>query len=133
MKLTNINTILLYISLILAIAILFSIIFGCFFKKSKIEKFATESKATDLTEKKKGDNKKGGADKKPEDKKEVSKTEDDKTKSKLSHFESSIVDGLSTGKMSSKDLEKFIQNGKFTKDNLENMISYIEQKQQEKK
>jgi hypothetical protein len=35
--------------------------------------------------------------------------------------------------MSSKDLEKFIQNGKFTKDNLENMISYIEQKQQEKK
>jgi uncharacterized membrane protein YraQ (UPF0718 family) len=127
MKLTNINTILLYISLILAIAILFSIIFGCFFKKRKIENFATESKANDVAEKKKGDNKKD------DDKKEASKTDDDKTKSKLSHFESSIVDGLSTGKMSSKDLEKYIQNGKFTKDNLENMISYIEEKQKDKK
>jgi uncharacterized membrane protein YraQ (UPF0718 family) len=129
MKLTNINTILLYISLVLAVAILFSVIFGCFFKKRKIEKFATDSKeaGNDLAAVSKKD------DKKKDDKK-VShnadkKKEDSKTESKLSQFETSIVDGLSSGKMSSKDLEKFIQDGKFTKDNLNNMISYIEDKQ----
>lgn len=125
MKLTNINTILLYISLVLAIAILFSVIFGCFFKKRKIEKFATDSNDADKTldtSKKNNDNKDG----KKESKKEGAGFA---TASKLSNFESSIVDGLSSGKMSSKDLEKFIQDGKFTKENLNNMISFIEEKQ----
>lgn len=127
MKLTNINTILTYISLVLAIAILLSVIFGCYFKKRNVEHFSTKDK-----DKKKDEKIPDITNKVVEPKKIPDDKSSDKD-SKLSKFESNLIDGLSSGKMNNKDIEKHIKNGTFTKQNLENMINHVEKMQNKQK
>ena len=54
------------------------------------------------------------------DKEEFSKKE------VLEGFEGEILSGLTKGTITSSDMDKFINAGTFTKENLENIISYVE-------
>jgi len=130
MKLTNINTILTYVSLILAIAILLSVIFGCYFKKSNIEHFSSLKKSEEEKSKEKKTDEK---DLKNKITNTVAYKKDSETDSGLSKFESGLVEGLSSGKMNSKDIETHIKSGEFTKENLENIITHIEKLQNKEK
>ena len=133
MKLTNINTILTYISLILAIAILLSVIFGCYFKKKNVEHFSSLKKDDEEKMKEEKNKKKNNKD---DLKNKITNTvvkDDDKNESGLSKFESGLVEGLSSGKMNSKDIETHIKSGEFTKENLENIINHIEKIQYKEK
>lgn len=120
MKLTNINTILTYVSLILALTILLSVVFGCYFKKNKLERFANSDKDSAKDPKKDKDPKRDPKDAK-------------KDGSKLSPFESKLIKGLGDGTVDHKEIENFIQQGTFTKENLENMIAHVEQFKNKKK
>ena len=137
MKLTNINTILTYISLILAIAILLSVIFGCYFKKKNVEHFSSLKKDDEEKMKEEKNKKDKNKDNKNDLKNKITNTvvykEDDKNESGLSKFESGLVEGLSSGKMNSKDIETHIKSGEFTKENLENIINHIEKIQSKEK
>ena len=141
MKLSNVNTILLYISLVLSIIILLSVIFGCFFRKNRVEKFSTTSTtpatpatpATSTTSTTPATSTTSTTSTTPKSTSNGSSTAKfDNKLSKLSKFESGIIQGLSSGKMSNADIEKFIQNGQFTKENLNNMISAVEEQQNKK-
>jgi len=44
----------------------------------------------------------------------------------LSSFEKSILNGLSGGSLTTKDLTSLIKNQQFTEQNLENLIGYVE-------
>jgi NurA-like 5'-3' nuclease len=82
------------ISLLLALIILFIILFGC-----KCQTIITKEKFENKTEEKKED---------------------------LSSFEKSILNGLSGGSLTTKDLTSLIKNQQFTEQNLENLIGYVE-------
>ena len=49
-----------------------------------------------------------------------------KEKKTLEGFEGKILEGLNDGSITNKEMEKFIENGTFTKKNLENIIEYID-------
>lgn len=140
MKLSNVNTILLYISLVLSIIILLSVIFGCFFRKNRVEKFTTTTPATTTTSATTTTPATTTTTPKsttpttttPSTSNGGSTAKFDNKLSKLSKFESGIIQGLSSGKMSNADIEKFIQNGQFTKENLNNMINAVEEQQNKK-
>jgi hypothetical protein len=104
------DNILKLLSLALTFAILFIVIYGCQFKKYKyIEGFTNEGEEPEKTEE------------------EPEKTEDKKEKFKsLEGFEGKILEGLNDGSITNKEMEKFIENGTFTKKNLENIIEYID-------
>ena len=87
--------------------ILFIVIYGCQFKKYRyIEKFSNEENEE---EKEKLENKK------PEE-----------LKSSLEGFEVKILNGLNDGSITNNEMEKLIENGTFTRKNLENIIEYID-------
>ena len=99
------DNILMLLSLALTFAILFMVIYGCQFKKyRRIEGFTTEEK---------------------EQEKEEFETET-KVKSTLDGFEGKILNGLNDGSITNKEMEQLIENGTFTKKNLENIIEYID-------
>lgn len=101
------NNILNLLSLALTFAILFIVIYGCQFKKYRyIEKFSNEENEE---EKEKLENKK------PEE-----------LKSSLEGFEVKILNGLNDGSITNNEMEKLIENGTFTRKNLENIIEYID-------
>jgi cell division protein FtsN len=110
MKLTNVNTILIYVSLLLAIAIFCSIVFGCYFKNHKIEKFSDTKDSKNNT------------------KSTIKDSKDKEEKKVLSKFENDILTKLSKGDMDNEEVEKLIKAEKFTKDNLSNIIEHLEQK-----
>ncbi len=106
------DNILFLLSIFLILVILFLVLFGC--KRTVIinrsyEKFSNknneeeEEEITEITEKK--------------PKKEIEK---------LSTFEKSILDGLSSGSLSTDNLTSLIKEEKFTEKNLENLIEYVE-------
>jgi hypothetical protein len=97
---TNLNTLIIIVCLILALAIFVSVAFGCAFRKRR-EGF--ENVKTDKKNTKKSDETNG-----------------------LSKFENKLLTGLSTGSISAEEIEKFIKDGSFTKDNLSNMIQHVE-------
>jgi hypothetical protein len=105
------NNILNLLSLALTFAILFIIIYGCQFKRYRhIEGFKG---TTDEPEK--------------EEEKEKEKDENEKEEFKtLEGFEGKILNGLNDGSITNEEMEKLIENGSFTKKNLENIISYID-------
>ena len=95
------DNILNLLSLALIFAILFIVIYGCQFKKYRyVEKFSNDEKEEEI---KKEENKK------PEE-----------FKSSLEGFEVKILNGLNN------EMEKLIENGTFTRKNLENIIEYID-------
>ena len=126
------HTILNLLSLVMVLSILFIVLFGCQFKKyRRIERF---------TDKNKEDDDKEDDDKTEDDdvkvKKDVVKDVKDSSKDvkevkeetieTLEGFEGQILSGLTEGTITSKDMDKFINAGTFTKENLENIISYVE-------
>ena len=58
--------------------------------------------------------------------KDETKDVKDETIETLEGFEGQILSGLTQGTITSKDMDKFINAGTFTKENLENIISYVE-------
>lgn len=100
------NNILSLLSLVLALAILFIVLFGCQFKKyNSFEGFENEKK---------------------EDNKTITPESLDKKPTTLSAFENKIYEGLLSGKTTAKELEELINREEFTQNNLENMINYVE-------
>jgi len=100
----NYNNILNMFSLVLALIILFIILFGCKCQKGGLfERFEN-------------------AEMKKEEKFDAKDTKKDL----LSNFEKSVLDGLSAGSITSKDLTSLIKNEQFTEKNLDNLITYVE-------
>ena len=99
------DNILKLLSLALTFAILFIVIYGCQFKKYRyIEKFSNdEEKLEKLENQKKAE-----------------------SKSSLEGFEVKILNGLNDGSITNSEMEKLIENGTFTRKNLENIIEYID-------
>jgi hypothetical protein len=130
------DNILNLLSLVLVLAILFIVIYGCQFKKyRRIERFTdkdfkkeelikdyeeNEFEETEEFSKMKKTQKEDKDDEKGDDKEEFSKKE------VLEGFEGEILSGLTKGTITSSDMDKFINAGTFTKENLENIISYVE-------
>jgi hypothetical protein len=103
------NNILNLLSLALTFAILFIVIFGCQFKRyRRIEGFTGTTEEPEKEEKEED----------KEDKEEEFKT--------LEGFEGKILNGLNDGSITNEEMEKLIENGSFTRKNLENIISYID-------
>ena len=123
------DNILNLISLVLVLAILFIVLFGCQFKKyRRIEKFTDKKEKIiedddEETETEK-EVEKPSKDVKKEDKSEDSSS--NKNKEILEGFEGQILEGLTSGSITSQDMDKFINAGTFTRENLENIISYVE-------
>jgi len=92
------NNILNMISLLLAFIILFIILFGCKCEKSN----------------------------RPMIKEKFENNEEKKEEDELSSFEKSILNGLSGGSITTKDLTSLIKNEQFTEKNLDNLIGYVE-------
>jgi hypothetical protein len=90
------NNILNMVSLLLAFIILFIILFGCKCNSPQIIKERFENK------------------------------EEEKKDEDLSKFEKSILEGLSAGSITTKDLTSLIKNEQFTEQNLENLIGHVE-------
>ena len=93
------NNILNMVSLLLAFIILFIILFGCKCNSPLISSSIKE---------------------RFENKEEEKKEED------LSKFEKSILEGLSSGSITTKDLTSLIKNEQFTEKNLDNLIGHVE-------
>jgi len=94
----NYDAVLNIISVVLIFIILFIILFGCRFRNNRYERFTNPEE-----EKEKKDNTPG-----------------------LSDFENQILDKLSNGMLSTDGLTELITSQKFTQENLENMINYVE-------
>ena len=102
------DNILKLLSLALTFAILFIVIYGCQFKKYRyVEGFTNDDTSP------------------PQEEEEPEKKEVKKALS-LEGFEGKILEGLNDGSITNKEMEKFIENGTFTKKNLENIIEYID-------
>ncbi len=112
------DNILFLLSIFLILVILFLVLFGC--RRTRIinanyERFSNindndeKEELTEITETKK--------EKEKEKEKEVEK---------LSTFEKSILDGLSSGSLTTDNLSTLIKEEKFTENNLENLINYVE-------
>lgn len=95
----NYDAILNIVSVVLILIILFIILFGCRFKHNRYERFTNPEEE----EKEKKDNTPG-----------------------LSEFENQILEKLSNGQLSTDGLTELITSEKFTQENLENMINYVE-------
>jgi hypothetical protein len=120
-------------SLVLVLAIFFIILFGCQFKKyRKVERFSNKKdfkKEEPIEEEDEEEIDETKTEKKEKETDEFSNKEDGKkeeTKETLEGFEGQILEGLTTGSITSKDMDKFINAGTFTRENLENIISYVE-------
>jgi flagellar biosynthesis/type III secretory pathway M-ring protein FliF/YscJ len=100
------NNVLNLFSLVLALIILFIILFGCKCHR-RYERFENAEKKEEQVDEKKTENKSGAME-------------------LLSSFEKSILDGLSAGSITSKDLTSLIKNEQFTEKNLDNLITYVE-------
>ena len=123
------HTILNLLSLVLVLSILFIVLFGCQFKKyRRIERFTDKNKEDDIINDDKEDDDENEKIKKEESKDVKDETKDvkDETIETLEGFEGQILSGLTQGTITSKDMDKFINAGTFTKENLENIISYVE-------
>jgi hypothetical protein len=120
-------------SLVLVLAIFFIILFGCQFKKyRKVERFSNKKdfkKEEPIEEEDEEEIDETKTEKKEKETDEFLNKEDGKkeeTKETLEGFEGQILEGLTTGSITSKDMDKFINAGTFTRENLENIISYVE-------
>ena len=110
------DNILKLLSLALTFAILFIVIYGCQFKKYRyIEKFSNDEDDKDEEKLEKLEKLE-----KPENQKKA------ESKSSLEGFEVKILNGLNDGSITNSEMEKLIENGTFTRKNLENIIEYID-------
>ena len=111
------DNILNLISVVLALAILFIIIFGCQFKKHRyIERFTNEEESKETKETK-------------ETQPVPPPSSDEKKKEipELSELEKRIYEGLKSGSIEDSEIQNLIDNNIFKRENLEHMLNYIEQ------
>ena len=128
------DNILNLISLVLVLAIFFMVLFGCQFRKyRKIERFSNnkESKKVNKEEDDEEENEETNEESnKPTQKKQIEKKPEEFNNSDklavLEGFEGQILNGLKDGSLTTNDKEKLIDKGTFTRENLENIISYVE-------
>jgi hypothetical protein len=126
-------------SLVLVLAIFFIVLFGCQFKKyRKLERFSNkkEFKKEEPIQEEEEDEPSNYEDEKKEETKETKGPKETKepkeskepkeTTDILEGFEGQILEGLTSGTITSKDMDTFISAGTFTRENLENIISYVE-------
>lgn len=109
------DNILFLLSIFLILVILFLVLFGC--RRTRIINSNYE-RFTNISETKDDD-----------ELKEITETKQkkgDKEIEKLSTFEKSILDGLSSGSLTTENLTSLIKDEKFTENNLENLINYVE-------
>jgi hypothetical protein len=108
------------ISVVLALSILFIIIFGCQFRKQRhIERFTNEEKEKSSNEKKEETTVPPSSSPPPPPPKSDNNDE-------LPPFEKEIFDGLKSGTLTEEQMQKLIDDGKFSRRNLETMIDYID-------
>lgn len=117
------NNILNLFSLTLVLVILFIVMYGCQFRtyKKRIEKF-TDRNDDD------NDNKDDNENKDDNDKKDDNENKDKRKKNvkKLDENEVYLLEQFINEKFNENDINDLILNGKFTNENLENMIEYID-------
>jgi hypothetical protein len=114
------DNILNLISVVLALAILFIIIFGCQFKKHRyIERFTNggEEEGSEETEETTSVPPPPAS---PTDEKKEGPQE-------LSELENRIYEGLKSGSIEDSEIQNLIDNNIFKRENLEHMLNYIEQ------
>jgi hypothetical protein len=123
-------------SLVLVLAIFFIVLFGCQFKKyRKVERFSNKKdfkKEEPIEEEEEEEINEPKTEKPLKKEKEMDEPlnkdneKKEETKETLEGFEGQILEGLTTGSITSKDMDTFINAGTFTRENLENIISYVE-------
>jgi hypothetical protein len=106
------DNILFLLSIFLILVILFLVLFGC--RRTRIIN-ANYERFTNIND---NDEK--------EELTEITETKKEKEVEKLSTFEKSILDGLSSGSLTTDNLSTLIKEEKFTENNLENLINYVE-------
>jgi hypothetical protein len=112
------DNILNLISVVLALSILFIIIFGCQFRKYRhIERFTNEGEETIKT---------ASLDEKEEETKITPPPKSKDDNEELPPFEKDLLDKLKTGSMSDAEMQKLIDDNVFKRENLEKMINYID-------
>jgi hypothetical protein len=123
------DNILNLISLVLALSILFIILFGCQFHKY-VEKFTDADTTTTTPE--------AAATTTPATTTPATTTpaattadeEAEKTKGtvkSLKSFDAKILTQLNEGKLTDADMQKMIDDGTFTRENLDNILKYIQE------
>jgi hypothetical protein len=117
------DNILNLISLVLALSILFIILFGCQFHKY-VEKF-TDADATTATPEAAATTPAKAEDPKPEPDADAEKTKG--TVKSLKSFDAKILTQLNEGKLTDADMQKMIDDGTFTRENLDNILKYIQE------
>jgi FtsZ-interacting cell division protein ZipA len=134
------DNILNLISLVLVLAIFFMVLFGCQFRKyRKIEKFSNNKESKKVNKEEDDEEEKEETNEEKEEtneesneqtqKKQIEKKTDKNNNSDkpvLEGFEGQILDGLKNGSLTTNDMEQLIDKGTFTKENLENIIAYVE-------
>jgi hypothetical protein len=135
------DNILNLISLVLAMSILFIILFGCQFQKYRyVERFTdatpatpattTTPAATTTTPAATTTTTPAATTTTETTTPAATTTDDDKTTKgtvkSLKPFEAEILNELNKGNMKPQDIEKLIDNGTFTRENLDSMIAYIQ-------
>jgi hypothetical protein len=112
------DNILNLISVVLALSILFIIIFGCQFKKYRhIERFTNEGEETTKT---------ASSDEKEEETKITPPPKSKDDNEELPPFEKDLLDRLKSGSMTDAEMQKLIDENIFKRENLEKMINYID-------
>jgi len=111
------------ISIILLLTILTVVLFGCHYKGCRsFERFEGTGEVEGVHNEEKEEKKK---EEKKEEKKEDKKEKTDEP-SQLSTFEKSVLDGLTSGSLTTEGLGSLIKEEKFTTTNLDNLINYVE-------
>jgi 3-oxoacyl-ACP reductase-like protein len=128
------DNILNLISLVLAMSILFIILFGCQFQKYRyVERFtdATPAATTPAATTPAATTPAATTPAATTPAATTTETTDDDKTTKgtvksLKPFEAEILNELNKGNMKPQDIEKLIDNGTFTRENLDSMIAYIQ-------
>jgi hypothetical protein len=118
------DNILNLISLVLALSILFIILFGCQFHKY-VEKFTDADTTTATPEAVATTTPAKAEDPKPEPDEDAEKTKG--TVKSLKAFDAKILTQLNEGKLTDADMQKMIDDGTFTRENLDNILKYIQE------
>jgi len=111
----------MYISLILAIAILFSILFGCSYRKENYREYFEDKKTEE--------EKTPAKTQPPTDMKQPTNANSKQPDpdANLSDDEKQLKKDIKGGKVDEKQLQTFIDNNKITTKNLENIIQSFQQ------
>ena len=107
------------ISIILLLTILVVVLFGCHYKGCR--SFEGFEGSVEIE-----NNPKEEKNEKKEEKNEKKEEKKDSQTASLSTFEKSVLDGLTTGSLTTDGLSSLIKEEKFTPTNLDNLIQYVE-------